>query len=225
MTTPTFNCWGFIIDTDGYAGNFEREMCAYLTGEIGECGVGDKSIDDEEDYSIFADALVRVQDDHHCQRPVSIYPTPGFYNNGMGFEYKEGQEKEAIDALIKSTKDYYTPLINTAERHKEKALKGEQVFSWDVEACDKAIKSYQKNISDAMKTTEKTLGKYPSYQSVCIFFGKKPTTEQIDFMKRKAQVFFSKAMRRFNREKNQAKILGFRLTQFKSRTSEKTYAI
>jgi len=32
----------FIIDTDQYAGNFEREMCAYLTGTVGECGVGDE---------------------------------------------------------------------------------------------------------------------------------------------------------------------------------------
>ncbi|KKK83825.1 hypothetical protein LCGC14_2789530, partial [marine sediment metagenome] len=32
--------WIFIIDTDSYAGNFEREMCAYITGRVGECGVG-----------------------------------------------------------------------------------------------------------------------------------------------------------------------------------------
>ena len=30
----------FVIDTDSYAGNFERSMCAYLTGRVGECGVG-----------------------------------------------------------------------------------------------------------------------------------------------------------------------------------------
>ena len=24
--------WEFIIDTDSYAGNFERELCAYVTG-------------------------------------------------------------------------------------------------------------------------------------------------------------------------------------------------
>ena len=30
----------FVIDTDIYAGNFERQMCAYITGQIGECEVG-----------------------------------------------------------------------------------------------------------------------------------------------------------------------------------------
>ena len=37
---PNFDCWGFIIDTDQYAGNFERELCAWTTGQIGECEVG-----------------------------------------------------------------------------------------------------------------------------------------------------------------------------------------
>jgi hypothetical protein len=32
--------WSFVIATDSYAGNFERDMCAYVTGRIGECGVG-----------------------------------------------------------------------------------------------------------------------------------------------------------------------------------------
>jgi len=30
----------FVIDTDYYAGNFERNLCAYATGYVGECGVG-----------------------------------------------------------------------------------------------------------------------------------------------------------------------------------------
>ena len=32
--------WTFVIDTNEYAGNFEREMCAWLTGQVGECDVG-----------------------------------------------------------------------------------------------------------------------------------------------------------------------------------------
>lgn len=41
--------YSFIIDTDKYAGNFERDMCAFLTGEIGECGVGDEYVDEALD--------------------------------------------------------------------------------------------------------------------------------------------------------------------------------
>ena len=41
------NYYGFIVDTDSYAGNFEREMCAYMTGHIGECSVGEEYASDE----------------------------------------------------------------------------------------------------------------------------------------------------------------------------------
>lgn len=34
-----------VIDTDSYAGNFERQLCAFATGEIGECQVGDEEQD------------------------------------------------------------------------------------------------------------------------------------------------------------------------------------
>ena len=39
--------YGFVVRTNLYAGNFEREICAYMTGVIGECGVGDEYEDDE----------------------------------------------------------------------------------------------------------------------------------------------------------------------------------
>ena len=32
--------WVFLIKTDSYAGNFERALCGYITGMVGECGVG-----------------------------------------------------------------------------------------------------------------------------------------------------------------------------------------
>ena len=37
-----------IIDTEQYSGNFEREMCAHITGQVGECNVG---YDVAEEYS------------------------------------------------------------------------------------------------------------------------------------------------------------------------------
>ena len=32
-----------IIDTEDYAGSFERPMVAYITGQLGDCGVGEES--------------------------------------------------------------------------------------------------------------------------------------------------------------------------------------
>ena len=73
----------FIIDTDSYSGNFEREMCAFITGALGECEVGEENakrfaIDVAEEYKHRMDAIIdQEQDEHGCWRPVKIYFTKG----------------------------------------------------------------------------------------------------------------------------------------------------
>jgi len=79
----------FIIDIDTYAGNFERELCAYITGQIGECGVGKEQakLASQEILDIVAqleDLVERVPDEHGCHRPVSIFPNPRYGNDGNG---------------------------------------------------------------------------------------------------------------------------------------------
>jgi len=69
----------FIINTDKYAGNFEREMCAYSTGQIGDCEVGHRQADDfldeygEDVVNEFGDKIMQVADEHGCYRPCEIY--------------------------------------------------------------------------------------------------------------------------------------------------------
>lgn len=70
--------FSIIIDTDSYSGNFEREMCGYVTGQIGECGVGLQGsllAQSEIDLDIlnwFEENINQVPDDNGCFRPVSI---------------------------------------------------------------------------------------------------------------------------------------------------------
>lgn len=79
-----------IIDTEQYAGNFEREMVAYITARTGECGVGEEQREMAErelpDFARdwFEDHLMDTPDDHGCFRPASISATPGWTNNGYG---------------------------------------------------------------------------------------------------------------------------------------------
>jgi hypothetical protein len=85
----------FVIDTDSYAGNFEREMTAYMTGRIGDCEVGDDNakifyeelglhepgnwdwneVSRYEDLKNPFDFIVDEPDDHGTLRPTSIYPS------------------------------------------------------------------------------------------------------------------------------------------------------
>lgn len=68
----------FIIETSDYAGNFERQLCAYLTGRVGECTVGEelarvaKRELPTEACNWFEDHAFMEPDDHGVFRPVAI---------------------------------------------------------------------------------------------------------------------------------------------------------
>lgn len=74
----------FTIDTNSYAGNFERQMCAYVSGKVGECEVGyeEKCLFREEEGDLTYDRMIEEDvvrqkpDDHGCMRPVVILTTP-----------------------------------------------------------------------------------------------------------------------------------------------------
>lgn len=77
MTSPDTSCFIFVVKTDNYAGNYEREMCAFLTGVMGDCEVGDVSAGL---YALkypgdnpWQEKLLQVSDEHGCHRPVSIW--------------------------------------------------------------------------------------------------------------------------------------------------------
>lgn len=84
-----------VADTNQYAGNFERELCAYITGQYGECSVGaDIAKSEIEDYQIqnlnwWKENIVNEPDEYGTYRPVSIYKTEGYFNNGMGKIYED----------------------------------------------------------------------------------------------------------------------------------------
>jgi hypothetical protein len=80
----------FVAHTNMYSGNFERDMCAFATGLIGECGVGDDYAEQFQEecgmdvYDKFQEMQVSLADEHGCHRPCTIWPTPGRKNDGMG---------------------------------------------------------------------------------------------------------------------------------------------
>lgn len=85
--------WDLVIDTNQYAGNFERELCAWVTGVVGDCAVGDHEKEQflhdldgtkwtylpyegaSEKNSHFQDYLRFERDAHGCSRPVALYPS------------------------------------------------------------------------------------------------------------------------------------------------------
>jgi len=70
--------WIFVIDTNEYAGNFERDLCAYITGQTGDCDVGkeySKMFYEKYSDELFDGCIISEPDDHGCYRPCSIWMT------------------------------------------------------------------------------------------------------------------------------------------------------
>lgn len=222
--------WIFVIDTEQYAGNFEREMCAYITGVTGECGVGEdfanlylKETGEEE--SRFIELLEQVSDDHGCHRPCVIYPTPGWFNHGHGEHFKDWEENKALADYIK--------LATARERKELKLIKtqiiptlkrGETWSNWTLTHCKRKIKELNVNI-EKIKNTERVT-QYPAYLSVAIFFQDEPSEADIVFMKKRARTFAS-ASRKLAKDNNRTygmhfklNITGFRLFKEESVVSE-----
>ncbi len=103
----------FTIDTTEYAGNFEREMTAYITGEIGECEVGHdmatlyvKEVGDEED--LFGGLIAQTPDDHGCFRPTSSVASPNGDLNSVGIFFAERPSDNIIAFMMKRAKQFAT---------------------------------------------------------------------------------------------------------------------
>lgn len=94
-----------VIDTNCYAGNFERTVYKFLTRrEEDEDDVYDsyrileKDEGECENFSIrdwFDDNLdTHIFDDEYGEQPVGIYPNPAYLNNGRGTHYRKSAENE-----------------------------------------------------------------------------------------------------------------------------------
>ncbi len=134
MRINTFDGYILVIDTDQYAGNFERELTAFVTGCIGECGVGQeqaemfmKAVPSEFGKRI-NDIITQVPDDNCCYRPTSIYPTPNSYPTPDFYPTPDLYQSVAIFFCQKPDDD----LLNLMrERVKEFCLKPPMKFRPD----------------------------------------------------------------------------------------------
>lgn len=135
-----------IIDTNLYSGNFEREMCAHITGVIGECEVGNDHIGDCADIAeelnmpvekvseimAWMEQNISQRCDEGCYRPCAIYPTEGRSNNGNGRHYNVTPETPykwpAYESIViylsaEPTKEIFDFIVARAKSFKYPAWK------------------------------------------------------------------------------------------------------
>jgi len=187
----------FVIDTEQYAGNFERDLCAYCTGEIGGCGRGDNyakifAQEVPEDSNPFGCASLdhRPDDsDHPCRRPCAIWPTPGWYNDGMGGHFRDdlANDAEALAHYIEQGVQEQQKQIDQLERNRGLSESERTSTGWSHDAIEFHLAERRKGIVALRAKTSIT--KHPAYLSVAIFFYEKPNEAQIAMVKSRALKF------------------------------------
>ena len=101
--------WSFVIDTDSYAGNFERQLSAYVIGRCDDFGEGmhrvrpyinlyltecGRLLEDLVDYRVNDPG-----DDAICRAPMDCAPTPGtreFNSVALFMSHKPSKKQLAL---------------------------------------------------------------------------------------------------------------------------------
>jgi len=102
----------FVIDTNRYAGCFERKMCAYITGRVGDCRVGciDAGIAQKElepvIYEELKSCVSSLPDQYGINRPVTIYFNNDGQYNSVAILLHNVPSQQAIDTMKQRANRY-----------------------------------------------------------------------------------------------------------------------
>lgn len=137
---PNDDCFILVIKTDSYAGNFEREMCGFMTGQIGDCGVGDDCVElfqseNPENYE-FEDLVISFPDDHGCYRPCTIW-WPGNTSVAIFFESKPTEEQFMF--LRNRARDFAAKTDPCDGEHATITIQGFELREYSVKHTDVCI--------------------------------------------------------------------------------------
>jgi len=182
-----------VIDTTAYAGNFERELCGFITGHYDyERGHGDHEaaiFKNEEPQSQIASKITEVPHAEYGMVSNTIRATPGRLNNGMGFHYNEGDDpSEAIAKSRESMEKYQAPVIARAQDRldREDFETDGRPGAWTREACERTIASSLASIEQAGRFVA-----FPAYESVAIFFSEPLTADEMALVEQRARRYAS----------------------------------
>lgn len=150
------NGYILVIDTDSYSGNFNRELIAYTTGN----GLSDDALGEIPDELIDEiDSKMNTGGGDF----ESMFPTPGWFNNGVGGEFRDGEDEKAK----RHHDEYY--------KYKAKQIPEMcNAWSWPKESIDRELKSVTDQIGK--------LNKCAAFLSVGIYFTEMISDDLCDFI-------------------------------------------
>ncbi|MDW9481301.1 hypothetical protein GOB57_21890 [Sinorhizobium meliloti] len=175
-----------IIDTESYAGNFERELCAYATGQVSAGsyarGIVEAFATDIRHLEWWSAHIVHERDDDYGEVLVSLVPTPGWFNDGGGGHHRDSSTDTA-DAVAARTRVAHERAIGVFQRKLE--IGDFDGGAWTREKCESEIQRRQQEL--AALSVPRT--RCPAYLSVAIFVDEFPPAEVWDEFVERAKTF------------------------------------
>jgi hypothetical protein len=169
-------------------------MCAYLTGHVGECNVGEEYVskfrkETRKDPEEFFHNVIQEPDEYGCCRPATIWENPAWFNDGMGNEWRvdDTNVKKQLAAYVREWIDYNTPWIKQKKAMLKGLQAGKKIENWTIAAAKREIKQHQDQIAEAKRL--KRITRSPAYMSVGIWFQDSISRAQTEFMMRRAEKF------------------------------------
>lgn len=143
---PTDDCFVFVVKTNSYAGNFERQMCSYITGEYGECEVGDKEAEifkaECPNNYRFKDSVISFPDEHGCWRPATMW---GHKCNDVAIFF-ETKPTETQLTLMRNRARKFAIMTNPSDgKHKHITIHGFELRKYCIKRIDTEITVWKKN--------------------------------------------------------------------------------
>ncbi len=205
-----------IVDTENYSGNFERELCTYVTGQTNEYEE-DVSSDDIAHIDWWNAHIRPVKHEEYGMVVTQIWKTEGWFNNGNGSHYRDDgtHEQEAVEASVKSMEAYQAPHIAQAQARINSGDYGEERLGWNKESCERAIEGYKASIDRC-----RTLTKWPAYMSVAISVDAVPPDDVWKEFQARAKDFCDNHTTGYSIKKPAPLTLtGFRIIQVENKTT------
>lgn len=161
----------FVIETTMPAGHIERELCAFVTGHVGECKVGEEDVEsfnqDVPGENPFGAVIGYAPDKYGCSRPVTVHVTPGWFCIVSGHDFRDDGTNEA-DALAKQRA--YCLERAGLTLHANPQINARLQQEWRARA-------------------QGPLEKFPSDHGVAILFSERPSDALMELMKERSRLF------------------------------------
>ena len=197
----------FVVDTEQYAGNFERALVAWMTGQVGGCDIGreEAAITDpllSEHLSSWFQSFIRhIPDEHGCSRPAFIHTTPGWFNDGVGHHWRDTADPDDVKKTYTESVTQYHTAQATRDTERAEREPEEQAALW--------CKSAERHRQQLREAVAKGPAHAPAYLSVGCAMSRRPPDDVIVWMKSQTETFNNRSCR-FSGDKP-ITVTGFRL--------------